>query len=109
MSIQRLLSSTLCLVFFSSAALGEEVIWRNLRTSGSSAVVPDRVSNSAGPGGAEFSDYLLAQVLVQCNPGEPRVGLPGMVNGMRTFFQDDAQIDFEFFAWINTEPDNRTF
>ena len=109
MFIRNFFASSLCVFFVVSTALAEEVIWRIERTGASSSVVPDRVSNSTGPGGAEFSDYLLAQVLVQCNPGEPRVGLPGRVNGIRTFFLDDAEIDFDQLPGSMFNPETGLF
>ena len=86
----------LVLLVWNSYNYAEEVIWRIKPAIGFSTIVPDRVITSfLGPGPIN-ADYALAQVLVECFPGQPRVGFPGCVNRVTTFFEDDAQTDFQF-------------
>lgn len=89
----------------------EEVIWRVPRTASSMAVVPDRVeSDPLGPaGGTGARDYAVAQVLVECGPGVPRIGMPGTINRMRTFFANDPPVDFEFFPNATQNPATGNF
>ncbi|MEM9411816.1 MAG: dockerin type I repeat-containing protein, partial [Planctomycetota bacterium] len=87
------------------AAVSEEVIWRAEPIAVSAAIIPDNVAQTLGPGTPASARYCLAQVIVMCNPGQPRVGLPGQINRIVTFFENETPVEFEFLpdAQLNSE------
>lgn len=85
---------------FCSNLKAEEVIWRNTPLVTSQRAVPDVVVAGLGPSFI-FADYALAQVLVECNPGQPRVGFPGVVNVISTFFEPDPNFQNSPDAFFN--------
>ena len=86
---------------------GEEVIWRLNPTPASQGQVPNSAVTGLGP---DFlaADFALSQVFVECIPGQPRIGLPGTINVARTFFANDAQVDFQNLpdSFFNAETGN---
>ncbi len=107
----RIFLITLCLVVspsFLHVANAEEVIWRTRANGSSTALVPDSATTGLGP---DFliADFALAQVFVQCKPGMPRIGQAGTINAIKTFYRNDAQVDFEFLPNAQFNPDTGQF